>query len=672
MKKLFALMFLAGLLSGTISSAQTGDDAILMTINSEPVTKGEFVRIYSKNNTGSQEVDPKSLEEYLQLFINFKLKVAEARALGLDTVQSFVSELSGYRKQLARPYLIDQDVDQQTIREAYERLQWDVKASHILIQLDQKPTPADTLAAWNKIMNIRKRVVKGEDFHALAAELSQDPSAKSNSGRLGYFTGFQMVFPFEEAAYNTPVGQVSLPVRTRFGYHLILVNDKRPASGKVKAAHLMISVPDTANPETDAQARNRINQIYSQLKEGADFAELVRKYSDDKASASRGGELPVFGTGKMVPEFEEAAFSLQNPGDFSKPVRTNYGYHIIRLIEKQGVEPFEKMESEIKSRIQRDDRANRSRQALIAQLKKEYVFTENKSIRESYYKVVTDSLLNGSWDGESAQGRTGVLFTLHSKPFTEADFTTYLMNLRSKSNLTLNDFLTQQYTKWVDQSIIDYEDSRLEAKYPEFRYLMNEYHDGILLFELSDQMVWSKAVKDTVGLNSYYEQHKNNYMWEKRLDLSIYRLSEIPDTSVVKSDFSKANQKVVRQVKAFAKKRLKKPVTREEALTLCNQFITKNRSNYRIEIQEMLAESKDFHLIEKVTWAPGVYGVFEEPAEKVIVAVNRTLEPEPKALKEVKGLITAGYQNYLETEWIRDLRNRYKVDVNQDLLNSIR
>jgi peptidyl-prolyl cis-trans isomerase SurA len=337
-KQLFAVIGL--LLSfGTLAQKQ---DPVLLEINGKPVTKSEFLQIYLKNNN-DPKYDKVSLDEYMELFKKFKLKVAEAEALGYDTIPKLKKELDGYKKQLALPYLIDSAKNEALVREAYDRTKTEVRASHILIRMESNASPADTLAAYNKIMGLKKRIEKGEDFGFVARSKggSDDPSAITNGGDIGFFTAFQMVYPFEEKAYNTPVGSISEPFRTKFGYHILKVTDKRPARGTIKTSHIMVSVPKEASQEDAQNAEKKINELYDMLVNGSKFEDLASDHSDDPSTSNKGGILPPFGTGtttRMVPVFEDAAFALKNDGDISKPVRTEYGFHIIRRLEWKDVQ----------------------------------------------------------------------------------------------------------------------------------------------------------------------------------------------------------------------------------------------------------------------------------------------------------------------------------------------
>jgi len=356
--KVKSLVVLSFLVACALNPVLAQDkNATVLTVDGEATSLEEFENIFRKNNRDSA-ISQQSLDEYMELFINFKLKVKEAREAGLDTVKKFITELDGYRNQLARPYLTDTDKLNDLMREAYQNQTQEVRAMHILIKTDANATPADTLRAYNKTMAIRERLMKGEDFASLAKAVSEDPSAKDNGGDLGYFTAFQMVYPFEKAAYDTKVGEVSMPVRTRYGYHLIKVVDKRSARGEIHVAHIVVKPKSETDGEANAQTK--INEIYQKSLSGeSTFEDLASKFSDDPTSAKKGGELAWFGTGKMVIEFEDAAYSLKNNGDVSQPFKTSFGWHIVKRLDYKPLPSFESMEKELKNKVSKDKRANR-------------------------------------------------------------------------------------------------------------------------------------------------------------------------------------------------------------------------------------------------------------------------------------------------------------------------
>src|SRR5688572_20898809 len=435
--------------------AQDTLSPVLMTIAGTPVTKAEFEKVYRKNNNKEGSYDMKDVREYLDLYINYKLKVKEAEEEKLDTSQTFINELKGYRKQLAQPYMTDKEVTDALIREAYDRLQKDMRASHILLNLSPDALPKDTLATYNRALKIRDLILKGADFEKMARDSSNDPSAKDNGGDLGYFTGMQMVYPFETAAYNTKPGQISMPVRTKFGFHIIKVTDVRDAQGEIKVAHIMIKSPANAPDSVTKQASAKIDEIYQKLQTGEKFEDLAMKFSDDKGSAKSGGVLPPFGTGRMVPEFEKAAFELKKDGDYSAPVKTSYGWHIIKRIEKKPVPSFDQKKNDLKTQVSRDSRADISKNSMIARIKKEYSFKEVPKNKDLFVNSLDSTVVKGEWSAEKAVGMNKPLFTLGTNTYTQADFATFVANHQSKrANTTPKQMGNTLYTQFVDETCL--------------------------------------------------------------------------------------------------------------------------------------------------------------------------------------------------------------------------
>ncbi len=636
----------------TATFAQIGDNSTLLTVGGDVVTRGEFMTIYKKNNSAPTAI---SVTDYLDLFINFKLKVKEAKDLGLDTAKTFSSELRGYRKQLATPYLTDKEVNDKLLTEAYDRSKKDVRAAHILIKCDAEALPKDTLIAYKKAVSLRDRVLKGEDFNKLAEQFSDDPSAKENKGDLGYFTVFNMVYPFETAAYSTQKGQVSMPVRTRFGYHLVKVEDMRDAQGTIHTAHIMVKLPKDAKQADIDAAKLKIDEVYTKLKAGEKFDDLAAKYSDDKASAKKGGELPWFGTGRMVPEFETAAFKLNTDGEYSEPVLTQYGWHIIKRLEKKGVASFDDVKVEFKSKIGKDSRAEKSKTSLVNKIKAEAAFKEDRKILLDFNKAIDSTIYDGNWKTDKAAALTKVIFNLGNKNYTQADFAKFIASRQTKraKDVSIQSIVNTMYDKFVEESALTYEDSQLEGKYPAFRDLLNEYRDGMLLFEITDKKVWSKAVEDTLGLKGYYDANKNNYMWGERADVTIFKF---------------ANKEVAERFRKYMKKNAKNNPTNDQILKEMNKT-----SQLDLQIEEGVYSKKDNETVDKVSWVAGTMSA-DMDAEKsiIIVRVNKVLAPSPKSIAEARGLITADYQNYLEKEWIGMLRKKYTVTVDKAVLDTIK
>lgn len=643
MKRIISLLALS-----FMSISVFAQENILLTIADEKVSVDDFMSIYNKNRQENNSIDAKELEEYLELFINFKLKVKEAEALGMDTVASFVKELDGYRKQLAKPYLIDKEVGDALIKEAYNRLNYEVNVSHILITVGLDASPTDTLTAYKKILNIKSKIQGGEDFITMAKQNSEDPSVNQNGGNLGYFSALYMVYPFENAAYTTPTGELSKIIRTRFGYHLLKVNDKRTSRGELKTAHIMIKFDTSSgknNPDEVLRAKLKIDEIYSKLiNDNADFKEMCAQYSDDKNSAKKGGELPWFGSNRMVESFEEAAFNIKNIGDISQPIQTPYGWHIIKLLEKRGLESFEIEKEEIVKKVEKDSRSEAKTTSIINRLKKEYSFNQYLNNLKSFKKNV---IINGP-NSEALESKYDiVLFDLDTKNYSQNQFLEYI-KLNSKTKIT-DIVIEQLYKQWVDAEILAYEDSRLEHKYPDFRLLMQEYRDGILLYELTDEKVWSRAVKDTLGLRDFHNSNKSNYMWPQRVEAKVLNFTDARIANKVRKKLSKKSPN-------FDLIEIK--VNKKSSLTM--------------DVNSGVFAKGDNQFVDGVVWKNGISEIlFDKPNYKLVYITN-VIEPEAKKLKDAKGLITSDYQDYLENLWLNSLKNKFDVVVNYDVFDLLK
>lgn len=622
----------------------------VIEINDNKISKNEFLQIYLKNNQ-QPKFDKESIDSYLELYKKFKLKVLEAEYLGYDTLPKLKKELLGYRKSLSTPYLIDKQENTKVIEEAYKRLQKEVKASHILIRLDPNANPEDTLKAYSKITSIKQRLENGEDFAKVAKEVSEDPSALTNGGDLGYFTAFQMVFPFEEAAYNTPVGHLSSIVRTRFGYHILKVVDQRSARGIMKTAHIMVAVKRESNTSDIDAAKKKIDEIYSKLISGEKFEELAANFSDDPGSSEKGGKLPEFGSGtttRMVPEFEEAAFQLNKDGDFSLPIQTDFGFHIIKRLELSPLASFESMKKELQTKVNRDDRSKKTQTALINKLKLEYNFTDNsKKGLKWFVKHIDSNYYKGKWSSSKLK-KDEVLFTLKAQNFTQQQFANYLQSNYRVPKTNAKDLVKKQYDAWVSFEILKYEDLQLETKYPEFKALMQEYHDGVLLYEIMTDKVWNKANKDTLGLKNYYEKNKSNYMWKDRIDAMVY---ECLDKNI-------ANQ-VVKMLKNDT-------ITSKHILEKLNA-----KSELNLKVRTNKYEISDIPYLKGRTFKIGANPIYEFGSKFYVIKVNELIPSGPKLLQDAKGLITSDYQNYLEKVWLDELAKKYTFKINEKIIYSL-
>ncbi|MFO7933297.1 MAG: peptidylprolyl isomerase [Bacteroidales bacterium] len=627
-------------------------EPVLMTIGDEQVTVDEFERIYKKNNNESS-LNRQTPEEYLELFINFKLKVKEAEALGMDTTAKFRNELEGYREQLAKPYLSDNETREEMMREAYERAKLDIKASHILIKLPPHPTPEDTLAAYEKIMEIRDRIMNGEDFETVARATSDDASVSRNGGNLNYFTVFSMIYSFETVAYNTPVNSVSMPFRSDYGYHIMKVHDRRPARGQVKVAHIFVRTPQEMSGTEKEKAYEKIQTVYDSLRLGEDFSEMARKYSEDPASARNGGEMPWFGTGRMIPEFEDACFSLEEKGSFTKPFKSFYGWHIVKLLDKKGIGTYEQMKPELQEKVDRGDRGQYKTEKYVAGLKKEYGYSEYPEALGKVLNAADTSLFSATWKAGSLEQDQTPLMKIGDHTGTVGQFAVYLeSNQNGRGGGDPGAYARELFEQFVREEIIDYEESRLPEKHPEFRYIYEEYHDGILLFDIMDQKVWSRAVSDTAGLIEFHQDHKTDYMWDERTDAVVVSCSEGVDVEKVRKRY----KKILRG--------------RWDQEKLNDKFCDQDTVDC-ITLTHLLVEEGENEKVDALNRKVGPGPVYEEDGREHFILIREVRPPEPKALNEARGQITSDYQDYLEKQWIAELKEKYPVQVNRSLLSGI-
>ena len=656
------LIALCFMMMPSLLSAQSYAKKTLITIGDKEISAKEFMDTYEKNNVKTDVIDKKNVDEYLGLYIDFKLKVTEAEALGKDTIPSFVKELKNYRDQLAKPYFSNDDITEELVKEAYERIQYDINAAHILIKCDAKAMPADTLAAYNKAMSVRERILNGEDFGAVAVEMSDDPSARDmeeipgvrrayigNRGELGYFSAFDMVYPFETGVYTTEVGGVSMPVRSDFGYHVIKVNSKTPALGLIRAAHIFLASdpndPNTADSILSAKANNIYNEL---MKDQSQWSEFVRRYSEDKGTVANNGVLSPFRVNQIVPEFITAVKSLEI-GGISAPVKTNFGYHIIRLVAVSTPSDFETEKAKLEERVGRDMRAKISEDIAMKRIMKDNGFKENTKVKDEYIATIDSTLAMGMYQPE-VMPESNIIFTLGDEECKLQEFVDYVVgHQRRQGFLSSTAYAYELYDSFLIEKVFAYEDANLENKYPEFKTLVQEYHDGILLFSLMEEQVWNKAVEDTTGLNEYYERNKNNYMWNDRVK------------AIVLTSTDKGN---VEELTAF----LSGDVTIDSVRTYLKNGKVKASARFSFY------QKGDNINIDVMEWKEGVLNTFESTVDNTtqLIKIVEVRPSEPKTFKEAKGLVTSGYQAELETLWLQQLREKYPVNVNQKLLKKVK
>ncbi|TDQ29810.1 peptidyl-prolyl cis-trans isomerase SurA [Tenacibaculum caenipelagi] len=448
----------------------------------------EFKQVYEKNLPIVEDKESKDIDNYLELFINYKLKVKEAYDLKLDTVKAYQQEFEGYKQQLIAPYLYDEETLNELVQQAYNRTRKEVKASHVLIRYPSNGIAVDTLFLLEKITRIRQRIVSGEDFDVVAREVSEDPSARVNGGNLGYFSAFAMLYPLEEAAYKTQLGEISEPFKTKFGVHILKVTGIRQSRGEFDVAHILV--------KNSTKSRLKIDSIYQKLQSGASFEEMAIKYSDDFGSAKVGGKLPRFGTGEMVEEFENSVRSLTKEGEYSKPFKTKYGWHIVKLLKNYPVASFEEMQDELRRKVKRSKRASISNQIVLKKLKEKYQIKEYPKALEIFTKNKREAVKENELNA--------VVLSINEKKFLQKDFLKYIKLKKQAS-------IQRLFEEFKNIELVNYFKEQLANTDPVYKSTLQEYREGLLLFDLMQEKIWNKASQDTLGVKAYYRSNQVKY-----------------------------------------------------------------------------------------------------------------------------------------------------------------
>lgn len=651
LKHISFVLFIA--LFSNVIVAQFNDfsDKTLLTIDGQDFDAYTFIKVYQKNLDIVQDQSQKDVDNYLQLYIDYRLKLQQAYELGLDQDEDYVKELKNYRTSLAQGYLTDSEVTDQLVREVYDRSKEEVNASHILVKLGAGASPEDSLKAYNKILDIKKLLDEGADFAKVAREKSEGPSA-GNAGELGWFGPFRMVYEFEDAAYETAVGDYTEPFRTDFGYHILKVNDRRPSRGEVTVAHIMTFDKQEAKNST---AQDRINDIYSQLQEGTSFEELAREFSDDLNSAGKGGKLTKFGTGGLnSPIFEDVALNMTDPGTYSKPFKSKYGWHIVKLIEKHELPDFENQKKSLVEKIRKSPRSRKITKSFTDKLKKKYQVAGKSTAPAALLSAINDSIVNPTYsikyDGKDSL-RT--IFTIQEDQLTYADFMDYAVTRQKKDfkpYASKEEKVNAFFNEFIDAQLIDYYDRNLEKDNEDFAFIYNEFKEGILLFNLMEQSIWEKAKTDTVGLKNYYNTHKDSYNWKRRLDVVLTQ---------------NTTEEVALQVAVMLKNGI-------DTDSIKNHFNNDGRTKVLLS-QGTVEETynrfpKDFEIKEGVS---KVYKTPEDSFYKVIL-VNEIIEPTRKTFEEAIGAVMNDYQQLLEKNWKDSLRDGHDIEINKRTLKKVK
>ncbi len=628
------------------------NDPVLFSVADEDVHLSEFEYIYNKNNNDKANYSKESLEEYLDLYVKFKLKVAKAKDMGLDTVPRLQKELAGYRKKLADSYLSDKEVSEKLFDEAYERMQTDVKVSHILVKVSQNSAANTEEAAKRKANSIKEQISKGASFEEMAKSMSDDKSSASNNGMLGYFTAMlpSGFYEFESAMYNTKVGEVSEVVKSNLGFHILKVHDRRPARGEMEVAHLLIR--NKVKGVEVKNAKPKADSLYKVIANGGNWESLVQQYSQDKNTLKKGGNLGYFGINQYDKSFEDAAFALEKNGDITEPIETKIGYHVIKRINKRDLSNKAEVKRRLQSKIQKSPRAKIGKDVLIEKIQKDGNFKTNAKVLDAFVNQLDKEFYGYKWKAPMVKAET--ILSFDGMESSNLDFAQYCQKnsrkrLRFDKKKPASEAGRAMFEDYIREQTLAYEESNLEKKYPDFKALMREYSEGILLFEVTKMEVWDKASLDTVGLKKFYDGHRLNYLWKPRARLERYQ---------VKTD----DEKLAKKVRKEAKKK-----TTSEVL---EKF---NKDETIVSYQTDLFEEGSKQL-SKLKWKEGEQTdlEFDKRAKTYKFSVIRKVMPESqKTLAEAKGYVIADYQDDLERKWISVLKEDYEVKINDKVFNSM-
>ncbi|WP_396196860.1 peptidylprolyl isomerase [Flavobacterium sp.] len=649
------LLFFVFILTPYVVLAQTKD--VLFTIDSHPYYTDEFVRVYNKNLDLVKDDSQKNLDNYLELYVGYKLKVEKAYKIGLQNNTNYQNELKSYRNQLSKSYLNDSKVTNELVQEAYGRMLQEIRASHILVLVDENAAPEDTLKAYQKITDIKKRIESGEDFAQVAQQFSEDPSVKENNGDLGYFSAFRMVYSFENAAFSTAVGKVSKPFRTRFGYHIVKVVDKRENRGEVTVAHIMIlkptSVSDKPSPNTEDKAKVTIEDIYKKIQQGESFESLAQQFSEDKSSAPNGGVLQRFGSGQLSSEaFENVAFSLENKNDISTPFQSQFGWHIVKLIEKHTLRTLADMKSELEEKVKKDERSLLITNSLAKKLRATYSINKDKKSIAAVKKVITDDFYAQTWEIPTniKDFENPILIINAKKKIAAASFLNFI-HAQQKSKLKIkpiSKLVDVLFEKFIDEQITTYYNENLENEFSDFKYVMDEYRDGLLLFELMDREIWTRAKSDTIGMQDFYKNHSVNYQWKKRFGVDI---------------LSSTDKSVIEKAKQLMKKGMSLEGIKEKLNTA---------EKVNIMLKSGVYEEDDALLTSFQNLTKGISDIVFKDNYYFILNVKEVKEAGPKLFTECKGKVMSDYQQFLESNWVNELKKEFEVKIQPEVFARIK
>ena len=636
-KKLFV-----GALLCTALFAFAAKDPVIMKINGKDIKLSEFEYLYKKNN--KQQLEKETIEQYVDRFVTYKLKVAEAEELKLDTAKSFVAEFEGYKRDLSSPYFEDKEVTQRLAHECYEMMKRNVNVSNIFVNLGTDKKMQEEKK--HKVDSIYQCLINGEDFQTLAVNCSEERAAKRTKGEMGFIKVGMLPYEFEKVAFSTPVGKISEPFCSQYGWHIIKVNDERADRGKVLVEHILKLYPRNATDEMKAAVYNKVDSIYDAVVGGANFEDAARKESEDHASAKNGGKLPWFGCKEMVEEFENVAFDLKD-GEISKPFATRYGVHIVKKLASKPLGSFEEYEAQIVGMFANDERGTMGRKAKLETIKKELGFKVNPELDFCLEKLIAKSNGNDSLFFKSVKESEFDAFCIGKQIYKLSEIT---KTLKTGTNISV-----QGKKNVINSALNMFAEKRLQEKYVErlyvtdsnFRNLINEYHDGMLLFEVSNRRIWDGATKNTEAIEKYFNEHRGNYVWNEPKYKATIVLT--------------INDSIKAEAKAFLASNVDNK----------NKFAElKEKYKKQVNVENVLVSKGENELVDYEVFGSGVKPTSKRYASSFIYEGHMLDAPENYT--DVKIQVLGDYQAELEKQWVNDLKKKYPVVINKNVLKQVK
>ena len=643
--KLFVSAFI---LAGFVGGLWAANDPVLMTVNNKKVTLSEFEYLYKKNL--EQQVNKESLDEYVDRFIVYKLKVAEAERLGYDTLPRIKSELNGYKNDMLAPFLTDSELQERLVTEAYDRMKREVNISHLMLARGKEKEEDDLQIA--KMDSIRNCILNGEDFNDLVMKYSIDRSKVNNRGEYGFIGSGMLPYAFEYACYNTPVGEISKPFSTDYGIHMVRVNSTRPSDGRVEAAHILLLFPRGANDSLKLVLKNRIDSIYNCIKAGENFEDLAKRFSNDRATAANGGKLRPFARSEMVVPFNDIAFALKN-GEVSEPFETQFGYHIVKKYDHKPLPSFEEARPSIEQKIKSDERSVMPAKSRTEQVMKDLNYIHNPKLRDYLLKELEK---HGGYDStfvtDVVAKSNFTMFSFDKTHNIPLSAMTRTLNPRAKyaNNEICASAIDGNVENIARYEIMKYYSDNLVDLNPEYRNLMNEYRDGTLLFEVMNNEVWKKAKSDDKVLQQLFDQNRSKYQWDAPHFKGIMVCAK--------------TDSILNEVKASMR----------QLSSLPEDTITTNlnkKFGHNIKMVRVISKQGENEMVDHIAFGGKLvessykgYPVYDTLFGKII--------KQPEELSDVKGAVSSDYQDLLEQQWVDSLRKQYKVEVNKKVLNQLK